>query len=177
MNSQTVFLWQEETAGKDFQLENAEATLQGVAMDERVQAELCTIGIPREPWDFVERAVEAGHPRSLGVHLSENVMDMLRQNFSEEPYKLVKGRAKFLHKWTKRCKELEKQEQQLHEGLEGHLKSVLKGKRLLVFQDVGGSGISRQNTGWRDLQGFSSFWLAVEVECFSCFFEKTGTKS
>ena len=89
------FLWQEETAGKDFQLENAEATLQGVAMDERVQAELCTIGIPREPWDFVARAVEAGHPRSLGVHLSENVMDMLRQNFSEEPYKLVKGRAKF----------------------------------------------------------------------------------
>ena len=130
------FLWQDENTGKDFQLENLEATLQGAALNERVHAELCTVGIPREPWDFVSKAVAAGHPRSLGVHLSENVMDMLRQNFSGEPYLLVKERAKFLQKWTTRCKELEKQEHQLHEGLEGHLKDVLQGKRLLVFQEM-----------------------------------------
>jgi hypothetical protein len=51
------FLWQEESTGKDFQLENLEATLQGAALNERVHAELCTMGVPREPWDFVARAV------------------------------------------------------------------------------------------------------------------------
>ena len=74
------------------------------------------MGIPREPWDFVSRAVETGHPRSLGIHLSSNMMDMLKQNFSAEPYKLVKERVTFLHKWTQRCRELEVQERRLHEN-------------------------------------------------------------
>ena len=130
------FWWQDENTSKDFHLENLEATLQGATLNERVHAELCTVGIPREPWDFVSKAVSAGHPRSLGVHLSENVMEMLRQNFSGEPYLLIKERARFLQKWSKRCKELEGQEHQLHEGLEGHLKGVLKGKRLLLFQEM-----------------------------------------
>ena len=60
-------MWQDENTGKDFQLENLEATLQGAALNERVvHAELCTVGIPREPWDFVSKAVAAGHPRSFG---------------------------------------------------------------------------------------------------------------
>ena len=36
-----------------------------------LRLEIVTFGIPREPMDFVHRAVEAGHPRTLAVHLTE----------------------------------------------------------------------------------------------------------
>ena len=74
-------------------------------LEQEVQAELCTLGIPREPWDFVDRAVKAGHPRSLAIHLSGDVMEMLKQNFSEEPYKVIKERT-FLKRWTTGAKSL-----------------------------------------------------------------------
>jgi len=58
-------------------------------------------------------------------------MDMLKQNFAEEPYKVIKERATFLKRWTSRCKELEASEKELHSSLEPHLQEVLHGKRLL----------------------------------------------
>ena len=131
-----TFWWEDHATKKSFQLGDASAVLAGEAFGERLQAELCTLGVPREPWDFVERAVAVGHPRSLSIHLSSNVMDMLKQNFSEEPYKLVKQRAKFLQKWTERCKQLESKELELHATLDDHLRSVLKGKRLLIFKEI-----------------------------------------
>ena len=101
-----------------------------------MQAELCTLGIPREPWDFVQRAVQAGHPRSLAIHLSGDVKEMLKQNFADEPYKIIKERATFLKQWTVRCEELEAQEQELHCSLEPHMREVLSGKRLLLFREM-----------------------------------------
>ena len=46
------------------------------------QAELCTAGIPREPWDFVAQAAKVGHPRSMALHLNQEVIEMLKENFS-----------------------------------------------------------------------------------------------
>ena len=131
-----TFWWTNSADGKQYQLHDKLATLEGCDMDQEVQAELCTLGIPREPWDFVGRAVEVGHPRSLAIHLSGDVMEMLKQNFAEEPYKVIKERANFLKKWTNRCKELEAQESTLHGGLDPHLQSVLRGKRLLLMKEM-----------------------------------------
>ena len=58
-------------------------------------AELCTVGVPREPWDFVAQAVKAGHPRSLSLHLNSEVTQMLRENFEMSPHLVVKERAQF----------------------------------------------------------------------------------
>ena len=132
---QKNFLWI-NTDGKQYDLGCEQALLEQGEIDTEVQAELCTLGIPREPWNFVEKAVEAGHPRSLAIHLSGDVMSMLQQNFSEEPYKVIKERALFLKKWTKRCKELEQEEQKLHAGLADHLREVLVGKRLNLFREI-----------------------------------------
>ena len=118
-------------------------TLGGVeqSLEERLdtgifQAEVCTIGIPREPWDFLSRAVEAGHPRSLAIHLGEEIMDVLRENFELEQYHVMKRRAEFMRKWTNRCKDLEKAEHELHDSLAPHLQQVLRGKRLLIFKEI-----------------------------------------
>lgn len=101
-----------------------------------VQAEFCTVGIPREPWDFVQRAMEVGHPRSLAVHLNSAVTNMLRANFEGELFRLVKDRALFLAKWTKRSRELREAEASLHAKLAPHLQAVLKGKNLLILGEM-----------------------------------------
>ena len=123
------------TNNKSYEIEAHSPLLDKNQLGETMQAELIAVGIPRDPWDFLARAVEAG-PRSLAVHLNDGVQNMLRENFSEEPHKVVKARAQFLKTWTARCKELETAERELHNGLEPHLKSVSGGKRLLLFKEI-----------------------------------------
>ena len=104
---------------------------------------------------------QAGHPRSLAIHLSGDVMAMLKQNFAEEPYKVIKERATFLKHWTSRCKELEAREKALHSSLDPHLQGVLHGKQLLLMKEM------LQDLGYPDTtlvdeicQGFKlSGWL------------------
>ena len=127
------FFW--EADGKCTQLAEGTPVIWSTN-SENFQAELCTIVIPREPWDFLQRAVAAGHPRTLARHLNSEVTDMLRENFEGEPFLLVKKRAAFLMKWTERCKQLEVAEHELHNSLEPHLQKVLTGKRLLVLQEI-----------------------------------------
>ena len=43
--------------------------------------EIVTVGVPREAMDFLARAVKAGHPRTVAVHLSETIKQVLRMNF------------------------------------------------------------------------------------------------
>ena len=100
------------------------------------QAELCTAGIPREPWDFVAQAVKAGHPRSMALHLNPEVIEMLKTNFALPPHVVVKERAQFCKFWTQRCSELEEEERAFHENMEPHLRLVLQGKRLLLFKEM-----------------------------------------
>jgi hypothetical protein len=40
--------------------------------------------------DFLEKAVHAGHPRSIAIHLPDAVKDVLDHNFSGDEYKLAK---------------------------------------------------------------------------------------
>ena len=134
LDGKNVFYW--NSAGKDYQLDRESPLLDRLGTTEVFPAELCTIGVPRDPWDFLERAIEVGHPRSLAIHLNEEVTNMLQCNFSGELHLLVKARAAFLMRWTTRCKELEEDERKLHESLEPHLQKVLRGKRLLVFQEM-----------------------------------------
>ena len=54
-----------------------------------------SIGIPRSPIDFCNRSFLAGHPRSIAVHLSQQVQDALNANFFDEPHLVAKRRAVF----------------------------------------------------------------------------------
>ena len=121
---------------KSFEIDKGSPLLDRHQAGEEIHAEIVTVGIPRSPWDFLERAVNAGHPRTIAIHLNEAVTQMLHENFAEEQYHVVKTRALFLRKWTQRCKELTADEQSLHQSLEPHLQHVLQGKRLLLFKEM-----------------------------------------
>jgi ribonuclease HI len=98
--------------------------------------EVITVGIPREAADFLARAVKAGHPRTVAVHLSDMVKHVLRMNFGKDDYALAKERATFLWKWSNRAKELAEDEKRLHASLQPHLQHLLRGKRLLLLKEV-----------------------------------------
>eukprot|EP00435_Cladocopium_sp_Y103_P069221 s1948_g32.t3 len=98
--------------------------------------EIVSVGIPREPHDFLRQAINAGHPRSIAIHLSTMVQQVLRENFGKDDYSLTKERAKFLWKWSNRAKELAAEEAELHMNMAPHLRHLLQGKRLLLLKEV-----------------------------------------
>ncbi len=98
--------------------------------------EVLSIGIPRDPMDFVEKAVKAGHPRSMSVHLPTVVQDMLRENFELSPLVLTKKRTAFFWKWTKRAKELSAEEIKYKSSLPSHLQSLHRRKKLLLWAEI-----------------------------------------
>ena len=124
-------VWEEDKTSKRWELSWC---AEGIAMEKRVEAELCTLGIPRDPGDFVGRALEVGHPRNMAIHLSEGVEHMLVKNFCEPPHVVVESRAKFLEKWISRCKELQEAETEMQEGLDKHVREVLKEE--LIVDDI-----------------------------------------
>ena len=88
-----------------------------VPTDKVTLVEISSFGLPRECWDFVDRAIQVGHPRSIAIHLNEAVVQMLNDNFGKSDFGLVKLRAQFLHKWTSRAEELKHEEKKFHDKL------------------------------------------------------------
>ena len=84
----------------------------------------------------MNKAVYAGHPRFIAIHLPDAVKSVLDQNFAGDEYQLAKECASFLWKWSNRAKELASAEKQLHESLPEHLRHLLRGKRLLLLKEV-----------------------------------------
>ena len=61
--------------------------------------ETCTVGIPAEPLDFLRRAVSAGHPKGIEVHVDGLLQGVVTENCHDCPYKLAKKRIEFLERW------------------------------------------------------------------------------
>eukprot|EP00434_Breviolum_minutum_P016199 symbB.v1.2.014274.t1/scaffold1033.1/size247163/12 len=100
------------------------------------KVEVKQVGIPREPEDFVARALHCGHPRSMATHLPEQVTSVLEQNMSMDVFPLAKRRISFLDKWTKRAKELEQDEIAFKASMPVHLQQLLRKKRLLLWKEM-----------------------------------------
>ena len=58
--------------------------------------EVCQVGLPREPLDFVEEARRKGHPRMFALHLPEVVRQVLDENILGSPLDLARTRIQFL---------------------------------------------------------------------------------
>ena len=98
--------------------------------------EVFRFGIPLKPEKFVERAVSVGHPHSFSSNLEPTLKEVVRENIVGDEANLAKRRLKFVAKWSSRAKELNAKEQALHASLPGHVRQILKGKRLLLWQEM-----------------------------------------
>ena len=105
-------------------------------LDSHEMVERCWIGIPSEPREFVSRAVAAGHPRGLDVHIDESMQKVVHLNVVAPPYVLAKQRVEYLKRWTLRAKELDSEEEKLRDSMPEHVRLVLGRKRLALFKEM-----------------------------------------
>ena len=105
-------------------------------MDDDDKVEKITVGVPREPIDFVAAAIKAGHPRFLDYKSIDSIDNLVQRNIDIDAVSLVRDRLAYLRRWTKRAAELKQEESELHSKLDPHCKAVLRGKRLLLFGEM-----------------------------------------
>ena len=102
------------------------------------KVELHQIGIPREPEDFVARAVDCGHPRSHAIHLSAEVTKVLEENLCDDECDsgLANARVNFIKRWSIRAAELVDQESSLKSNMPEYLSALFRPKRLLLLKET-----------------------------------------
>ena len=98
--------------------------------------EILHFGIPRKPEDFIREAVAKGHPRDVVARVPTTVRALLRDLVHGRPERRFAKRASFMKKWLKRSLELRADEEQLHQSMPTHLRTILKGKRLLLLKEI-----------------------------------------
>ena len=101
-----------------------------------VSLEVFFVGVPCAPEVFIQRAFQVGHPRGFDVHMGPDVYEAIQANFCRDPYPLAKLRIDFVKKWTERAKELQPDENKLHNSFPPYLQQVLSGKRLLLLGEM-----------------------------------------
>ena len=95
--------------------------------------EKIVIAIPREPLDFLRRAVEAGHPSSNAISLPDDLKRVVEWNRDADAYTIHKHRIDFVKFWTERARKLGTENQQLMAEVPPHLRPILQGKRLALW--------------------------------------------
>ena len=103
---------------------------------EHVVVECCWIGIPSDPDEFLRRALKAGRPRSLDVHVGELAKKLVQENLTDSPHLLAHKRIQFIKRWSQRAKDLAEKESLFQSNLPEHVQNVIKGKRLLLLGEM-----------------------------------------
>ncbi|CAE7032457.1 unnamed protein product [Symbiodinium sp. CCMP2592] len=66
-------------------------------------AETVFVGVPSDPEEFIRKAVEAGHPMDMGMHVCPAVDRAIRANFCDPPELVIQRRLSTLERWEKRA--------------------------------------------------------------------------
>ena len=98
--------------------------------------EKVVVAIPREPLDFIQRAINVGHPRSVAISLPSDLKEVMDWNRNASPYVIFKHRIEFVKHWTQRAQQLKEEDAKLLSKAPSHLQGLLKGKRLALWQEL-----------------------------------------
>ena len=112
------------------------STTQIVRIEEGAHFEVLTIGIPRDPIDFIKDAHYFGHPRRAFARVPQLMREALEEVFLGDHFDTKSKRAGFMKKWMKRAVQLRAEERQLHANLPAHLRTLLKDKKLLLWKEI-----------------------------------------
>ena len=98
--------------------------------------EIVSVGVPRNPTDFMRAAQQVGHPRGHLVRTSKAVEKAIEANLEWPDHKLFAHRASIFKSWLQKAAELRKEEAELHHSLPDHLKKILSNKKLLLWKHI-----------------------------------------
>ena len=93
-------------------------------------------GLPWTPQEFLEKAVEAGHPSSFRSFLPIQLDQCVQLYFSMNVLDRMKMRIDKLKFWMRRMLDLRSDEKALHKSLHPEVEAVLHRKRILVWEEM-----------------------------------------
>ncbi|CAE7257882.1 unnamed protein product [Symbiodinium sp. CCMP2592] len=99
-------------------------------------AETVFVGVPSDPEEFIRKAVEAGHPMDMGMHVCPAVDRAIRANFCDPPELVIQRRLSTLERWEKRASVLDPLEAEANNRRPQHIQTLLKGKRILLWKEL-----------------------------------------
>ena len=94
------------------------------------------VGHYRDPVIFFEEAANCQHPTDILKNVDDYTKRALFNILTYGPEKLETVRREYLEWMRKRAVELEAQEEQLHDNMPEHVKALMRGKKLLLFQEI-----------------------------------------
>lgn len=105
-------------------------------LDYTTTVERVTLRVPREPMDFLKKAVEAGHPRGCSIALPIELEKVVTWNRDASCYDLHVRRISFVKKWTERAKEVSGDDCKMVQEAPHHLRKLLSGKRVALWGEM-----------------------------------------
>ena len=86
--------------------------------------------------EFVNEAINAGHPMDPKLAMPNELKEVLNVNLHTADHLLIAQRASFLSHWTNRAKELAKDEMLLKKQMDPEVSKAVSNKRILVFKEM-----------------------------------------
>ena len=99
-------------------------------------AEIIWLGIPREPDDFLEKAVLAGHPKRLLDSEVDPQVSLLIDNLLESPIRLPGKGLDALQDWSGRREQLADAESEARKSWPEHVAKVLGDKSTILLDEL-----------------------------------------
>ena len=93
-------------------------------------------GIPFTPHEFLEKAIQAGHPVNLEADVPQVLREATEENARAGHVALARKRTQTLKRWAMRSKQLESDESAFKNKLDPHVAAILKPKRLLLWREM-----------------------------------------
>ena len=94
------------------------------------------VGHYREPSVFLECAIQCKHPIDIMQNVDDITKRALFNILTLGPVALTEMRVSVIERLKARALELDSDELALHEGMPEHIRPIMKGKRLLLLQEV-----------------------------------------
>ena len=117
----------------------------------------CVFGVYRSMQQFFECARQLWHPFDELKNLPDRLITSIFNNITSSPHELAKQRCKFMTHWTRRARDLQKDENQLHMSMPEHVRAVLKGKRILLMKELA------QSIRWPDMSLFDEMTAGFKL--------------
>jgi hypothetical protein len=94
-------------------------------------------GIPFSPEEFIQEAVERGHPKSFSRLVPQVLQTAIENNFGKDGLHLLpSSRIQWFAKWTERAKQLQQRDVEIKNALSDHAAKILEPKRLALFKEI-----------------------------------------
>ena len=114
-------------------------------------------GVLRKPEQTIQATLGVKHPMDLQIPLPDLLLQAVATVLKLGPGVVAERRAMHCNRILKRIRELEADEKVLHESLHQHVRSVLKGKRLLIWREL------MVETGYPDLEIFEEVTEGIKL--------------